>query len=151
MSTRVDKADDTITQIDEALHHIKARLSWLEANFPAGAALGLGDDVPLADAGSGSPGLSTEAAHADHVHPAVRWEDIEGRPSMDGATGDVTYRHVQLLPSATWEFYHGLNKYPSITAVDTSGAQVIGEPTYVDLNIIRIVFSAAVSGEAYCN
>lgn len=68
-------------------------------------------------------------------------------------TSGVTeyYRHVQGSPASVWNVTHNLNKYPSITVVDSSGSAMIGDTQHTSLNTVTITFSAAFSGEAYFN
>src|SRR5262245_6033901 len=116
-------AADTITQIDEALHKIRARLAALEgrggASGGAGSTMRLSDSAPLPNGGSGSPGDDQAAARGDHVHPAVTWSEILGKPASFGQ--DLAYRHVQSIATDTWVINHGLNKYPGVSVVDTAG------------------------------
>lgn len=153
MSTRVGKRDDTITQIDEALHALRKRVAALETKGTTGgaSAVRFADTTPLANAGAGAAGDDQIAARADHVHPAVQWTDIADRPDLMGVGQDRTYRHVQITAADAWTFRHGLDKYPALDVIDSSGELVIGEVHYLDRNTVRIDFSAAISGEAYCN
>ena len=64
---------------------------------------------------------------------------------------DLNYRHVQSAPASVWTVFHGLGKRVSVTAVDSSGRAVVGDVAYVSDNQVTITFSAAFSGEAYCN
>ena len=147
---------DTITQIDEALHAIRARLRLLEAvgggSGGGSSTMRLSDELPLKNSGSGSEGDMNAASRGNHVHPAVRWDDIIEKPIVEPSTGeDKTYRHVQITASDVWVVAHYLGKYVSVEVVDTSGAQVIGELHYTSLNQVLLSFSAAIAGEAYCN
>jgi hypothetical protein len=148
---------DTITQIDEALHAIRARLRALEASGGgigggSGSTMRLSDDLPLKNSGSGSEGDMNAGARGNHVHPAVRWDDILEKPIVEPITGaDKTYRHVQITASDVWVVAHNLGKYVSVDVIDTSGALMIGELHYTSLNQIVLSFSAAIAGEAYCN
>lgn len=54
-----------------------------------------------------------------------------------------------LAAAAVWEINHNLNRYPSVTVVDTGGSSVVGEIDYVDTNNLTITFSAATTGVAY--
>jgi hypothetical protein len=68
------------------------------------------------------------------------------------ATGaDATYRHVQSSASAVWTVNHNLGKRVSVSIADSAGDQVWGKVNYVSNNRVVITFSAAFSGEAYCN
>lgn len=71
--------------------------------------------------------------------------------SGGGSAGDKSYTHTQISPIATWSIMHGLNKYPSVTIIDSSGNKVMGEVKYIDENNIEITYSAAFSGSAYLN
>lgn len=144
---------DTITQIDEALHAIRARIRALESRSGgtggAGSTMRLSDETPQKDLGAGSPGTAQAAARGDHTHPAVQWADVVGKPEISGE--DKTYRHVQVIAVDTWIVAHNMAKHPTVAIVDSSGALVVGDVRYTGLNTLTITFSAAVSGEAYCN
>jgi len=64
---------------------------------------------------------------------------------------DANFIFTQGIPSATWNITHGLNKFPSVTVVDTSKQIVIGDVIYTNTNSLVITFSAPFSGEAYLN
>lgn len=64
---------------------------------------------------------------------------------------DKHYEHVQGVASATWNIAHGLNKYPSVSIVDSSGNIVIGDTNYVDVNNVTLTFAGAFAGKAYLN
>ena len=144
---------DTITQIDEALHALRRRVSALEGRSGgsggAGSSMRLSDATPLKNNGTGSAGDDQAAARGDHVHPAILWADIQGKPEISGE--DKTYRHVQAIAVDTWIVAHNLAKHPTVAIVDSSGTVIIGDLRYPGLNTLIITFSAAVSGEAYCN
>jgi len=66
-----------------------------------------------------------------------------------------TYIHTQSVTSNTWNINHQLNKFPSVTVVDTTvsadGIKVIGDIEYVDNNNITITFVHEILGKAYLN
>jgi hypothetical protein len=64
---------------------------------------------------------------------------------------DKTFEYVQLVPSATWEIQHDLNKFPSVSVVNDNNILMYGETTYVDNNNLTITFSGGFSGKAYLN
>ena len=45
-----------------------------------------------------------------------------------------TYTHEQIL-SSKWEIEHKLDRYPSVTIVDTGGNVVMGDVKYIDKTI----------------
>jgi len=65
--------------------------------------------------------------------------------------GDKAYVYTQAVPSTIWNITHNLNKLPSVTVVNINNVTVYGEVIYVDLNNLRIEFSAGFSGKAYMN
>src|SRR5438067_744849 len=95
---------DTMTQIDEALHALRRRVGVLEGRSGgsggAGSTMRLSDATPQKNSGTGDRGESNAASRGDHVHPAVQWTDILGKPEISGE--DKTYRHVQIVAIDTW-------------------------------------------------
>ena len=71
--------------------------------------------------------------------------------------GDKTFVFDQVVPATNWGngnpkvVTHGLNKFPSITVVDTANSVVVGDYTYVDNNNVILEFSAPFAGKAYFN
>lgn len=76
-------------------------------------------------------------------------------PSIGNGTGptagDSFYFHNQVTPADIWRVTHNLNKFPSVTVVDSALSVVIGEIKYIDTNSVEITFSGAFSGKAYFN
>lgn len=64
---------------------------------------------------------------------------------------DKNYIHNQTSASAVWTIEHNLNKFPSVSIVDSAGTLVIGDISYVNQNRITVSFRSAFSGKAYCN
>lgn len=62
-----------------------------------------------------------------------------------------TYTYYQITPSDNWVIKHNLNRYPSVTIVDSSGNVVVGEVKYIDNNTINISFVGEFAGTAYLN
>jgi len=74
----------------------------------------------------------------------------KGDPGRDGRDIEP-FIFAQQVPSATWQVTHNLNRYPSVTVVDSGDSVVMGEITYLSLDVVRIQFSAAFSGRAFFN
>lgn len=74
---------------------------------------------------------------------------------QDGGSVTVSYKdthvHTQGSPSATWVITHNMNKFPSVTVVDSGENIVEGEVIYNNLNQLTINFSGGFSGKAYIN
>ena len=64
---------------------------------------------------------------------------------------DKHYVHNQQSASATWSINHNLNKYPSVSVVDSAGTYVVGDVAYIDANNLTVSFQSAFSGKAYMN
>tara|TARA_B100001113_G_C20761210_1_gene470954 strand:+ start:99 stop:428 length:330 start_codon:yes stop_codon:yes gene_type:complete len=62
-----------------------------------------------------------------------------------------TTTHTQGVASSTWTITHNLNKFPSVTIVDSNEEQIFGVVDYQSANTIVLTFSAAISGKAYLN
>ena len=76
----------------------------------------------------------------------------KGDTGAAGVDGDKFYRFDQSSPSSTWVVVHNLNKFPSVTVVDSAGSPALGTVTYDSMNQLTIDFDgAAFSGRAYLN
>lgn len=64
---------------------------------------------------------------------------------------DWGYVHSQNSPSTSWTITHNLNKYPSVTIVDSAGTVVEGDISYTNTNLVVVTFSSIFSGMAYFN
>ena len=59
--------------------------------------------------------------------------------------------HDQISPLKTWIVNHTLDKYPSVSVVDSGNNLVVGSVEYVSKNELKISFSSEFSGKAYLN
>ena len=62
-----------------------------------------------------------------------------------------TYTHEQGEASDSWIIEHNLNKYPSVTLVDSAGTQFQGRVEYIDENNCIVYMNGATKGKAYLN
>lgn len=69
----------------------------------------------------------------------------------DSESADKNYIHIQSSASNTWVVTHDLNKYPSVTIVDSGNNTVVGEVEYTSLDVVTLRFNASFSGKAYFN
>ena len=70
--------------------------------------------------------------------------------------GDITYTHNQSSVSNTWTITHNLNRFPSVTVVDSGNTVVEGTVVYNSNKQLTITFfqagsALAFSGKAYLN
>lgn len=70
---------------------------------------------------------------------------------VDTHGGDKFFKYIQPTPAAVWTITHNLNKWPSVTVVDSAESVVVGEVEYLDDNTLAITFQSAFSGRAYLN
>lgn len=62
-----------------------------------------------------------------------------------------TFVFEQAIPSNIWHIQHNLNKYPSVSIVDSAGSVVMGDVLYVDKNKVVLTFIGQFNGKAYLN
>ena len=67
------------------------------------------------------------------------------------AVARLTYIHRQYQAASTWTIVHNLQRYPSVTVVDSANSKVTGDVDYIDENTLTISFIAPFSGAAYLN
>lgn len=71
----------------------------------------------------------------------------------DGAvisgTFNDAYIHTQTILSNQWIVNHNLNKYPSVTVVNNSNIEVVGEVNYTSTNQVILTFSQSFTGKAF--
>ena len=65
--------------------------------------------------------------------------------------GDKNFIFTQSSASDTWNIQHDLDKFPSVSVVDSAGSLVVGNVAYVDLNNVTLTFNGSFSGKAYLN
>ena len=71
--------------------------------------------------------------------------------SLSNAGLDKNFVFTQGTPTTTWTIQHNLNKFCSVTVVNSRNEIVIGNVEYIDKNEVQLTFSAAFSGAAYFN
>lgn len=87
------------------------------------------------------------ALHADAV---VTTEDKQFISEVDKLK-IAGYIHDQIQSSSVWIVNHTLDKFPSVTVVDTGGSTVVGDVEYVTKSQLTILFNHEFSGKAYLN
>jgi hypothetical protein len=68
-----------------------------------------------------------------------------------GDVKDKNYVHNQTTSSNVWTVNHGLNKFPSVTTIDSSERVVLGEIEFVDENNVVLTFKGSFKGKAFFN
>lgn len=85
--------------------------------------------------------------------PQINSVELIGNKSLEdlGIENDKTYLHTQSEASSEWVITHNLEKYPSVTIINSAGDEVIGEVYYNSQNQVTITFSGAFKGTATLN
>lgn len=118
------------------------------------------DNFPVINSGltgvpSGNAGITVNRGLEDSR--GLRWEESADRWEHQRASGSWAeigigmYEHDQGLPSAVWVITHNLEKFPSVTVVDTSNTVLVGQIEYNSLNQLTITFASSTGGKAYLN
>jgi hypothetical protein len=63
----------------------------------------------------------------------------------------ATFIFEQVVPAATWVITHSLNRFPSVSVVDTADTSGFGAVEYNSANQLTVTFSGAFAGKAYLN
>lgn len=63
----------------------------------------------------------------------------------------TSYTHEQGETSTVWTVVHNLNRYPSVTVVDSAGTTIGCTVYYINSNTCELKFNAAFKGTAYLN
>jgi hypothetical protein len=75
-----------------------------------------------------------------------------GPPGPPGPEGQqTTYTFTQLAPVHLWDIVHNLNRYPSVTVIDSGGSEILPTIIYLDDDHIQLSFDNITSGKAYLN
>lgn len=64
---------------------------------------------------------------------------------------DKHFVFEQNVSSTEWLIQHNLNKYPSITVMDSADNEIICDFKYIDLNTCVLIMNAPFKGKAYLN
>lgn len=86
---------------------------------------------------------------AQDAHPISSISGLEER--LNQISTDKNYVHNQRYASESWHIIHNMNKYPSITIVDSANNIVLGEINYISLNEVIVKFIGTFSGKAFLN
>ena len=67
------------------------------------------------------------------------------------SASDKNFVFTQNVASSTWIVTHNLNKFPSVSVVDSANTTVYGEVEYNSVNQVTITFLFPFTGKAYFN
>ena len=103
--------------------------------------------APIKVTAGSAQGMTGAAGPTGQTGPA----GPQGEPGPPGPPGGGTFSYVQAMPATVWNIAHNLQRFPSVTVVDSSGREVEGDVQYIDDNNVQVTFSAGFSGDAYLN
>lgn len=88
-----------------------------------------------------------------HKKDTITGKDYLGKIETSEINGtlDAHYIHNQTTPASTWNIQHNLDKYPSVTVVDSADSVVTGNIIFTDSNNLTINFIGSFAGKAYLN
>lgn len=93
--------------------------------------------------------VTVETSEQIVVVEQVGARGLQGPP---GSGGDANYVFNQSSPASTWTITHPLNKFPSVSIVDSSGRLVYGIVNYDSTSQVTVDFNGrSFSGKAYLN
>lgn len=99
--------------------------------------------------------LLTDAISAENINLREAAGFPVGTTNVEAALVQLReqqeYVHRQTVASATWTIQHNLNKYPSVTIVDSADSVVEGSITYLSTNLIEVTFTSQFVGKAFLN
>jgi hypothetical protein len=118
----------------------------------------ISEKMGVDDRGSSGQVTSVDGLTGDVILDDVKYisqtlsstQQLQARTNI-GVINDKTYEYTQSTASTEWSIKHNLNKFPSVTVIDSSGGGVVGSVNYIDVDNLTITFSAAFSGKAYLN
>ena len=88
-------------------------------------------------------------------HNALRNRDLPDQHPISAITGLEsaleTFVFEQGIASDEWVIEHNLNKYPSVSVVDSANNVITPEVEYIDLNNIVVRMNGATTGKAFLN
>lgn len=87
--------------------------------------------------------------------PKITFYEYVGKLGLIVATTTPVYpssfKHIQNIAATEWLIVHNMNTYPNVVIVDSAGSSfaMFGDVEYIDMNTVRLIFSAGFAGEAY--
>lgn len=93
----------------------------------------------------------------NYIHPDKHSVDIIAETtekqfiSADEKLKISGFIHDQIASSMEWDIHHSLEKYPSVSVVDSGGNLVMGNVKYINKSNLVISFTSEFSGKAYLN
>ena len=68
-----------------------------------------------------------------------------------GADKNFVSNNISFSANVTETINHNLNKFPSVTTVDSAGSHVFGDVQHINTNSFTITFTSSFTGKVYVN
>jgi hypothetical protein len=99
-----------------------------------------------------NPGIASIPQERTSLIKFINKKIQDGDIIISNSNGDdKNYVHIQSYPLSVWVINHNLDKYPSVTIIDSADSEVIGEIVYIDTNNLILNFNGSFSGKATLN
>ena len=105
------------------------------------------DEITISDVDSTNAGFDTRNTSLEVLAGYI----IEENSTIVNQSIPLKVWGDAATPEATRYVSHGLNKFPSVTVVNSANEVVIGSVKYITTDQVQLIFSAAFSGKAYFN
>ena len=82
---------------------------------------------------------------------------VNNEPSLvsgglgSGGGSDKNFIFTQITPALVWNVNHDLDKFTSVTVVNSSNVVFQAQVVYIDTNNVIITFNSPFAGKAYLN
>ena len=110
------------------------------------------NEIKVSTVSQSSASISASAYSNNYQHltnkPKINNVTLEGNLNI---REDANFLFVQTEASNIWVIVHNLNKYPSVTVIDSAGNEVLGETIYDSLNQVTLKFKGGFKGTATLN
>jgi hypothetical protein len=93
----------------------------------------------------------TPTTYTNHAEKYLKVNSTESGIEFQDIVQDKSFKFDQGIPNTVWTVNHNLNKFPSVSVVDSAKNIVTGHIQYIDLDKLLITFNASFSGTAFLN
>jgi hypothetical protein len=93
----------------------------------------------------------TPTTYTNHAEKYLKVNSTESGIEFEDIVQDKSFIFDQGVPNTIWIINHNLNKFPSVSIVDSAKSAVAGHIKYTDLDNLTVTFNASFSGTAFLN
>lgn len=100
---------------------------------------------------SGKAELTPLTVRAENAAQSAAESAAAALSAAESIISDKAFVFEQGIASNMWVIEHNLNKYPSVSVVDSANNIITPEVEYIDLNNIVVRMNGATTGKAFLN